>query len=187
MVVLATGAMENARLLLASNDVATAGVGNGNDLVGRFFSDHPIPRDGATLVVFDGRLASFYPNNTTAKGDDPARDLLAQRSLSAGAQRAGFAHHGRKRGQAGRARTGCRGDDRGCAGRRRHQCESVFDGLRHGARARSQAPADAGKRTRCARHAATEAHHARPGFALRALPRDDEGAWAASCSLRAPA
>jgi choline dehydrogenase-like flavoprotein len=68
MVVLATGAMENARLLLASNDVATAGVGNGNDLVGRFFSDHPIPRDGATLVVFDGNLATFYPNNTTAKG-----------------------------------------------------------------------------------------------------------------------
>jgi len=68
MAVLATGAMENARLLLASNDVMTAGAGNGNDLVGRFFSDHPIPRDCATMVVFDGRLAPFYPNNTTVKG-----------------------------------------------------------------------------------------------------------------------
>ncbi len=66
--VLATGAMENARLLLASNDVAPRGVGNADDLVGRFFADHPIPRDSATLVVFDGRLASFYPNNTTIRG-----------------------------------------------------------------------------------------------------------------------
>ena len=66
--VLATGAMENARLLLASNDVATAGVGNGNDLVGRFFADHPIPRDCATLVAFDGKMAPFYFNGTTVRG-----------------------------------------------------------------------------------------------------------------------
>ena len=67
-VVLATGAMENARLLLASNDVATAGVGNGNDLVGRFFADHAIPRDCATMVIFNGQLATYYPNNTTERG-----------------------------------------------------------------------------------------------------------------------
>src|SRR5262249_46346151 len=41
--VIAAGAMENARLLLASNDVMSTGVGNGNDMVGRFFADHPIP------------------------------------------------------------------------------------------------------------------------------------------------
>jgi choline dehydrogenase-like flavoprotein len=67
VVVLATGAMENARLLLASNDVAHAGVGNGNDIVGRFFADHPIPRETATLVLFDGQLASFYPNSAILK------------------------------------------------------------------------------------------------------------------------
>lgn len=39
--VLACGGIENARLLLASNQVATAGLGNQNDLVGRFFMDHP--------------------------------------------------------------------------------------------------------------------------------------------------
>jgi choline dehydrogenase-like flavoprotein len=39
--VLATGGIENARLLLASNKVQHAGLGNGNDLVGRFFMDHP--------------------------------------------------------------------------------------------------------------------------------------------------
>ncbi|PTB26372.1 GMC family oxidoreductase [Paraburkholderia caribensis] len=39
--VLATGGIENARLLLASNKVQAAGLGNGHDLVGRFFMDHP--------------------------------------------------------------------------------------------------------------------------------------------------
>jgi choline dehydrogenase-like flavoprotein len=66
--VLAAGAIEIARLLLASNDVAPRGIGNQNDLVGRFFADHAIPRDTATLVVFDGKLAPFYPANTTVKG-----------------------------------------------------------------------------------------------------------------------
>ena len=61
--VLAMGAMEIARVMLASNDVMPAGVGNANDLVGRFFADHPIPRDIATLVLFDGKLAPYYQNN----------------------------------------------------------------------------------------------------------------------------
>lgn len=38
--VLATGGIENARLLLASNRVAKQGIGNDRDLVGRFFMDH---------------------------------------------------------------------------------------------------------------------------------------------------
>lgn len=40
--VLATGGLENARLLLASNGQQPAGLGNQNDLVGRFFMDRPI-------------------------------------------------------------------------------------------------------------------------------------------------
>ena len=66
--VLATGAMENARLLLASNDVAAKGIGNGFDMVGRFFADHPIPRDTATMVVFGGEVAGFYNNFQDSNG-----------------------------------------------------------------------------------------------------------------------
>jgi choline dehydrogenase-like flavoprotein len=62
--VLAMGAVEIARLMLASNDVVSSGVGNAHDLVGRYFADHPIPRDIATLVLFDGKLAPFYMNNS---------------------------------------------------------------------------------------------------------------------------
>jgi choline dehydrogenase-like flavoprotein len=61
--VLACGGMENVRLLLASNDVMTDGIGNQNDLVGRFFADNPVPRDVATLVSFSGALAPFYGNS----------------------------------------------------------------------------------------------------------------------------
>jgi hypothetical protein len=58
--VLATGGIENARVLLASNSVRTAGVGNENDLVGRYFMEHPhlvtpravLPTTAATSVQF---------------------------------------------------------------------------------------------------------------------------------------
>jgi choline dehydrogenase-like flavoprotein len=40
-VVLALGGLENARLLLLSNRVQTAGLGNTHDVVGRYFMDHP--------------------------------------------------------------------------------------------------------------------------------------------------
>lgn len=39
--VLATGAIENARLLLVSNEQQPSGLGNQNGLVGRFFLEHP--------------------------------------------------------------------------------------------------------------------------------------------------
>ena len=40
-VVLATGALEAARLLLASDRQLPTGIGNAHDLVGRFYTDHP--------------------------------------------------------------------------------------------------------------------------------------------------
>lgn len=75
--VLAAGAMENARLLLASNDVMAGGVGNGNDLVGRFFADHPIPRNVASLVLFDGRCAPYYSNFLTLPNGAVMRAVLS--------------------------------------------------------------------------------------------------------------
>ena len=44
--ILATGGIENARLLLLSNKRINVGLGNHNDLVGRFFMEHPVFRFG---------------------------------------------------------------------------------------------------------------------------------------------
>lgn len=46
-VVLATGALESARLLLASDRQRTNGIGNEHDLVGRFYTDHPKHHTGS--------------------------------------------------------------------------------------------------------------------------------------------
>lgn len=48
--VLACGGIENPRLLLAANDVETAGVGNSTDRVGRFFMEHPHGRAGRIVA-----------------------------------------------------------------------------------------------------------------------------------------
>ena len=59
--VLASGGIENARLLLASDDVARRGVGNGRDLVGRYFMDHLYDAVGSLLVSENpARLMAQY-------------------------------------------------------------------------------------------------------------------------------
>lgn len=55
--ILASGGIENARLLLASNRQQSTGIGNRYDLVGRYFQDHPRFLNGE--VVF----AEPYQNN----------------------------------------------------------------------------------------------------------------------------
>lgn len=57
--VLALGGIENPRLLLCSNGTQPEGLGNGNDLVGRFFMEHPHVSFGY-LVPFDGVSDKLY-------------------------------------------------------------------------------------------------------------------------------
>ena len=56
-VVLASGGIENARLLLASDRVARGGIGNEHDLVGRYFMEH-LYLDGAATLSVDGGVRS---------------------------------------------------------------------------------------------------------------------------------
>ncbi len=51
--ILATGGMENARILLLSNKTNPAGLGNNRDMVGRFFMDHLLLRPGAEISLSD--------------------------------------------------------------------------------------------------------------------------------------
>lgn len=57
--VLASGAIQNARLLLASNRQASGGLGNDHDLVGRYFMEH-VEAPSAFLVLMDPGPAPLY-------------------------------------------------------------------------------------------------------------------------------
>ena len=56
-VVLATGGIETARLLLMSDDRISGGLGNSKDQVGRFWMEHPLVRGGMLVARPAGRLA----------------------------------------------------------------------------------------------------------------------------------
>jgi choline dehydrogenase-like flavoprotein len=86
--VLATGGLENARLLLASNDVVPGGLGNQNDLVGRFFMEHPHLSGFGEIVVADlRRLPKIYRQRVEVDGRsvnaafNPSEAFLRERRL----------------------------------------------------------------------------------------------------------
>ena len=64
--ILATGAIENARLLLTSNDVIRVGLGNQNGLVGRFFMSHAICSPALFLPSDSLLPATLYMNSKPA-------------------------------------------------------------------------------------------------------------------------
>ena len=71
--VLATGGIENARLLLASGAPRSNGLGNEHDLVGRFFMDHWYQQLGVARVVLAAppnavALYNWPPQRDTATG-----------------------------------------------------------------------------------------------------------------------
>ena len=82
--VLASGGIENARLLLLSDAVVPGGLGNDHDLVGRFFMDHPSGKLGTVVTGDPERLTRPYDRNP---GKDPA-PTFPEIGLSNEAQRA---------------------------------------------------------------------------------------------------
>ncbi|WP_420138562.1 FAD-dependent oxidoreductase [Sphingomonas sp.] len=58
--ILAAGGIENPRILLASQRVHPAGIGNDNDLVGRFFMEHPHARGGRVVDGAAWKLLSAF-------------------------------------------------------------------------------------------------------------------------------
>ena len=81
--ILAAGGIENARLLLVSNETRTAGLGNENDLVGRFFMDHPEGEIGLFLPVNPGdkRWAIYCDEYLGRNYRDPLGVLAPRRSI----------------------------------------------------------------------------------------------------------
>jgi choline dehydrogenase-like flavoprotein len=83
-VVLATGGIENARLLLASNQARPEGLGNGHDRVGRFFMDHPHVSAGYVAFTAPPDWIEPFDFHRPAGARCDAIDVL---SLRASAQR----------------------------------------------------------------------------------------------------
>lgn len=83
--VLASGGIENARLLLLSDRSLPGGIGNHHDQVGRCFMDHPSCRLGTVHSPAAGRLAQAYDRDA-GTGPVPA---FAEVGLSAAAQEGG--------------------------------------------------------------------------------------------------
>jgi choline dehydrogenase-like flavoprotein len=82
VVVLACGGIENARLLLASTAGTPAGLGNGHDLVGRCFMEHPHVRSACVRFAGSRRWLSAYRRRQvrgTSIGAGIALSEMAQR------------------------------------------------------------------------------------------------------------
>jgi 2-desacetyl-2-hydroxyethyl bacteriochlorophyllide A dehydrogenase len=68
--ILACGAIENARLLLASRSARAAGLGNDRDVVGRYLQDHP--KGFTAELLLDGRrlpARPYWPTRTTSRSN----------------------------------------------------------------------------------------------------------------------
>ena len=74
--VLAAGGIENARLLLLSDQVHPSGLGNQRDLVGRYFADHHVVWPAGLLLLSDpSRSLGFYDERSRG-GEALGRGVL---------------------------------------------------------------------------------------------------------------
>ena len=79
--VLACGAIENARLLLASNSVEVTGIGNRFDLVGRYFMEHPHGRIAHIETPDPAAIWALYRKRYPVAGVPLAPALVLPPSL----------------------------------------------------------------------------------------------------------
>lgn len=68
--VLCSGGVENARLLLLSNDRRPNGLGNDHDVVGRYFMDHPRFKSGRLRLRGENRYRPLYDVTMAMKGQN---------------------------------------------------------------------------------------------------------------------
>lgn len=78
--VLACGGLENPRLLLASRRQMASGIGNGRDLVGRYFMGHPIWEPMEIQLAPGVRLPRLYSQMRRADGESEGMVRLARRA-----------------------------------------------------------------------------------------------------------
>lgn len=76
VVVLATGGVENARLLLLSDAVHPRGLGNEHDLVGRYFMDHPVVRLGDVALAHARDLPRRYDSGRVPQRGHAIRAVI---------------------------------------------------------------------------------------------------------------
>jgi choline dehydrogenase-like flavoprotein len=67
-VILATGGIENARLLLQANSVQSAGLGNTYDQVGRYFMEHLYLDRAAVILARAASIGEFYTSGHWSDG-----------------------------------------------------------------------------------------------------------------------
>ena len=79
--ILATGGIENARLLLASNNVESEGIGNRHDLVGRYFMEHQHGRAGRIKTDAPYRLWSLFRKRKLRNSPPIAPTIVASSAL----------------------------------------------------------------------------------------------------------
>ncbi|WP_375197088.1 FAD-dependent oxidoreductase [Sphingobium sp.] len=82
-VILATGGIENARILLASRSVSDEGLGNDQSLVGRFFMEHPHTRGGSVASDSSWSLLRLFGKRHKLEGQEVAALITASERVQA--------------------------------------------------------------------------------------------------------